>query len=65
MSANRFGLPVEFDDLPNFEFSKAPPASRDESARTDKAFGIKTFGDLTQEMQRRLKDVPPRTTRRR
>jgi hypothetical protein len=36
--AKDFDLPETFDVLANFLFSKGPPTTRDQSARTDKAF---------------------------
>jgi hypothetical protein len=57
-SARKFGLPAEFDKLRGFEFSRAQPASPDESARTDKIFGVRSLADLADEIERRVEGTP-------
>jgi len=52
---SNFDLPKSLSDLPQFEFTRANPGSRSQSAREDVAFGITSQSDLVREVRRRFK----------
>ena len=65
LSAKDVGLPPEFDEIPHFEFSRDLAKTREESSRTDKVFGIKSFSQISEEAVRRLEAAKSATKTKR
>jgi len=53
--SNRPKLPGKLANLPYFEYTSSLPKTREEQARTDVIYGVKSMDDLLRELNLRLR----------